>query len=179
MVQPRQHCANRLIGMAQGLPAAGYEREILGPPWNWGRTSYPGVIGWPACSSAGCWNTSGSGAPQTHWTIIWTNSPFRFNRRNSQSRGKLFYRWLSKLFKSGQVPTPHRPTASCWGRLSDGDTPIDEFPTRGKLILAGVHTPHCCSGQRSPVNQRVCTLHRSEAERLQHAEVDQCPKSFG
>ena len=60
---------------------------------------------------------------------------FRFNRRNSRSRGKLFYRLVQQAVGGNAVsrssPTgtlsPVSPTTRCWGYLSQVDTTFTAF----------------------------------------------------
>ena len=55
---------------------------------------------------------------------------FRFNRRRSRSRGKLFFRLVAASRGRGtsylQVNRPNRPlhATRCWGYLSQVDTPV-------------------------------------------------------
>src|SRR2546430_16208987 len=87
---------------------------------------------------------------------------FRFNRRKSKSRGKLFYRLMQQavehasgnLRRDGQ--TAQTSYTSCWGKLSERDTHLVSFVRRNYLgrrvtvrerelnrIVADVRRPTC------------------------------------
>jgi len=106
MVQPGSTVRTDDWNGYQGLPAAGYEREILRPTLELGENLLPGVIGWPACSSAGCCEHIKERCVPNNWTIIWTSSSFGSIAATRDLAASYSIGWLSKQSNWHQVPTP-------------------------------------------------------------------------
>ena len=129
MVQPGSIVRTDDWNGYQGLPAAGYEREILRPTLELGGEPLtPVSSGGQLAQALVAGNTSGSGAPQTTGLLsgrihLSVQSPeLAISRQVVLSAGSASCSSRAKSLR------PHRPTASCWGRLSDGDTPINVYP---------------------------------------------------
>ena len=64
------------------------------------------------CSSAGCWARTKARVSHEHLDYYLDEFVFRFNRRSSRSRGKLFYRLVQQAVAVD--PTPYRSIVADW-----------------------------------------------------------------
>jgi transposase-like protein len=91
----------------QGLPATGYEREILRPTLELGQNLLPRCHRVASLLKRWLLGTHQGAVRPKQLDYYLDEFTFRFNRRNSQSRGKLFYRLAQQAVQLGPSPYAH------------------------------------------------------------------------
>jgi transposase-like protein len=104
MVQPGSIVRTDDWNGYQGLPAAGYEREILRPTSELGENLLPRCHRVASLLKRWLLGTHQGAVRPKQLDYYLDEFTFRFNRRNSRSRGKLFYRLAQQAVQVGPSP---------------------------------------------------------------------------
>jgi hypothetical protein len=71
---------------------------------SWPSPAFPASTEWGRCSSAGCSGRIKGPVSQAHLDYYLDEFTFRFNRRTSRHRGKLFFRLVQQAVAVDPVP---------------------------------------------------------------------------
>lgn len=104
MVQPGSTVRTDDWNGYQGLPAAGYEREILRPTLELGENLLPRCHRVASLLKRWLLGTHQGAVRPKQLDYYLDEFVFRFNRRNSRSRGKLFYRLAQQTVQLAPSP---------------------------------------------------------------------------
>jgi hypothetical protein len=107
MVQPGSIARTDDWNGYQGLPPAGYEREILRPTLELGENLLLRCHPVPGLLKRWLLGTHQGAVRPKQLDYYLDEFTFRFNRWNSQSRGKLFYRLAQQTVQVGPSPYTH------------------------------------------------------------------------